>query len=100
MKLVQRGKKMKQPKREPTENNEVEAQHKCTECAMVFQRRYALIMHTLKHERSKDYKCPVSCGFILVGVSFCGVCVVCVLFCCFFFVCFLSFFFFCKLPSL
>ncbi|KFZ57944.1 Zinc finger and BTB domain-containing protein 11, partial [Podiceps cristatus] len=59
MKLVQRGKKMKQPKREITENNEVEAQHKCTECGMVFQRRYALIMHTLKHERSKDYKCPL-----------------------------------------
>ncbi|KAM6319774.1 zinc finger and BTB domain-containing protein 11 [Podargus strigoides] len=59
MKLVQRGKKMKQPKREATENNEVEAQHKCTECGMVFQRRYALIMHTLKHERSKDYKCPL-----------------------------------------
>ncbi|NXK52557.1 ZBT11 protein, partial [Chauna torquata] len=59
MKLVQRGKKMKQPKRETTENNEVEAQHKCTECGMVFQRRYALIMHTLKHERSKDYKCPL-----------------------------------------
>ncbi|KAJ7408147.1 Zinc finger and BTB domain-containing protein 11 [Willisornis vidua] len=61
MKLVQRGKKMKQPKRDTTENNEVEAQHKCTECGMVFQRRYALIMHTLKHERSKEYKCPV-CG--------------------------------------
>ncbi|NXC48929.1 ZBT11 protein, partial [Penelope pileata] len=59
MKLVQRGKKMKQPKRETTENNEVEAQHKCSECGMVFQRRYALIMHTLKHERSKDYKCPL-----------------------------------------
>ncbi|NXH21880.1 ZBT11 protein, partial [Bucco capensis] len=59
MKLVQRGKKMKQPKRETTENNEVEAQHKCTDCGMVFQRRYALIMHTLKHERSKDYKCPL-----------------------------------------
>ncbi|XP_009570623.1 PREDICTED: zinc finger and BTB domain-containing protein 11-like, partial [Fulmarus glacialis] len=59
MKLVQRGKKMKQPKRDTTENNEVEAQHKCTECGMVFQRRYALIMHTLKHERSKDYKCPL-----------------------------------------
>jgi len=63
MKLVQRGKKMKQPKRETSENNEVEAQHKCTECGMVFQRRYALIMHTLKHERSKDYKCPVSLVF-------------------------------------
>ncbi|NXL85357.1 ZBT11 protein, partial [Alectura lathami] len=59
MKLVQRGKKMKQPKREATEQNEVEAQHKCSECGMVFQRRYALIMHTLKHERSKDYKCPL-----------------------------------------
>ncbi|NXU78756.1 ZBT11 protein, partial [Oreotrochilus melanogaster] len=59
MKLVQRGKKMKQPKRETTENSEPESQHKCTECGMVFQRRYALIMHTLKHERSKDYKCPL-----------------------------------------
>ncbi|NWS43329.1 ZBT11 protein, partial [Probosciger aterrimus] len=59
MKLVQRGKKMKQPKRDTTENNEVEAQHRCSECGMVFQRRYALIMHTLKHERSKDYKCPL-----------------------------------------
>ncbi|NWR74021.1 ZBT11 protein, partial [Centropus unirufus] len=59
MKLVQRGKKMKQPKRETAENNKVEAQHKCSECDMVFQRRYALIMHTLKHERSKDYKCPL-----------------------------------------
>ncbi|NXY85452.1 ZBT11 protein, partial [Alcedo cyanopectus] len=59
MKLVQRGKKMKQPKRENTEKSEAEAQHKCTECGMVFQRRYALIMHTLKHERSKDYKCPL-----------------------------------------
>ncbi|XP_068763352.1 zinc finger and BTB domain-containing protein 11 isoform X1 [Struthio camelus] len=59
MKLVQRGKKMKQPKRETTENNEAEAQHKCSECGMVFQRRYALIMHTLKHERTKDYKCPL-----------------------------------------
>ncbi|NXO03786.1 ZBT11 protein, partial [Rhinopomastus cyanomelas] len=59
MKLVQRGKKMKQPKRDTTENNEAEAQHKCAECGMVFQRRYALIMHTLKHERSKEYKCPL-----------------------------------------
>ncbi|KFP78741.1 Zinc finger and BTB domain-containing protein 11, partial [Acanthisitta chloris] len=59
MKLVQRGKKMKQPKRDTMENNEVEAQHKCPECGMLFQRRYALIMHTLKHERSKEYKCPL-----------------------------------------
>ncbi|XP_053168621.1 zinc finger and BTB domain-containing protein 11 [Hemicordylus capensis] len=59
MKLVQRGKKMKQPKRETTEHTEAEAQHKCSECGMVFQRRYALIMHTLKHERTKHYKCPL-----------------------------------------
>ncbi|KAL7983471.1 hypothetical protein Chor_000347 [Crotalus horridus] len=61
MKLVQRGKKMKQPKREIIEHTEAEAQHKCSECGMVFQRRYALIMHTLKHERTKNYKCPI-CG--------------------------------------
>ncbi|XP_060090568.1 zinc finger and BTB domain-containing protein 11 [Heteronotia binoei] len=59
MKLVQRGKKMKQPKRDITEHNEAEAQHKCNECGMIFQRRYALIMHTLKHERTKNYKCPL-----------------------------------------
>ncbi|XP_062982939.1 zinc finger and BTB domain-containing protein 11 isoform X2 [Elgaria multicarinata webbii] len=59
MKLVQRGKKMKQPKRETTEHSETEAQHKCNECGMIFQRRYALIMHTLKHERTKNYKCPL-----------------------------------------
>ncbi|XP_036303605.1 zinc finger and BTB domain-containing protein 11 isoform X2 [Pipistrellus kuhlii] len=60
-KLVQRGKKMKQPKRDAKENTEEEASHKCGECGMVFQRRYTLIMHSLKHERSRDYKCPV-CG--------------------------------------
>ncbi|XP_013921281.1 PREDICTED: zinc finger and BTB domain-containing protein 11 [Thamnophis sirtalis] len=59
MKLVQRGKKMKQPKREIIEHSEAEAQHKCSECGMIFQRRYALIMHTLKHERTKNYKCPL-----------------------------------------
>ncbi|XP_077198236.1 zinc finger and BTB domain-containing protein 11 isoform X2 [Paroedura picta] len=59
MKLVQRGKKMKQPKRDTTEHSEAEAQHKCNECGMIFQRRYALIMHTLKHERTKNYKCPL-----------------------------------------
>ncbi|XP_012668185.1 zinc finger and BTB domain-containing protein 11 [Otolemur garnettii] len=57
-KLVQRGKKRKQPKRDAKENTE-EASHKCGECGMVFQRRYALIMHTLKHERARDYKCPL-----------------------------------------
>ncbi|GAB5576398.1 zinc finger and BTB domain-containing protein 11 isoform X2 [Prionailurus iriomotensis] len=58
-KLVQRGKKMKQPKRDTKENTEEAASHKCGECGMVFQRRYALIMHTLKHERARDYKCPL-----------------------------------------
>ncbi|ELK11382.1 Zinc finger and BTB domain-containing protein 11 [Pteropus alecto] len=60
-KLVQRGKKMKQPKRDAKENTEEDVPHKCGECGMVFQRRYTLIMHTLKHERARDYKCPV-CG--------------------------------------
>ncbi|XP_057553212.1 zinc finger and BTB domain-containing protein 11 isoform X3 [Hippopotamus amphibius kiboko] len=58
-KLVQRGKKMKQPKRDAKENTEEEASHKCGECGMVFQRRYALIKHILKHERARDYKCPL-----------------------------------------
>ncbi|XP_029434657.1 zinc finger and BTB domain-containing protein 11 [Rhinatrema bivittatum] len=56
MKLVQRGKKMKQPKKE---KEDAEAQHKCNECGMLFQRRYTLIMHNLKHEKTKDYKCPL-----------------------------------------
>ncbi|XP_074218576.1 zinc finger and BTB domain-containing protein 11 isoform X2 [Camelus bactrianus] len=58
-KLVQRGKKMKQPKRDAKENTEEEASHKCGECGVVFQRRYALIKHILKHERARDYKCPL-----------------------------------------
>lgn len=58
-KLVQRGKKMKQPKRDAKENTEEEASHKCGECGMFFQRRYALIKHILKHERARDYKCPL-----------------------------------------
>nr|XP_045003381.1 zinc finger and BTB domain-containing protein 11 isoform X2 [Jaculus jaculus]XP_045003382.1 zinc finger and BTB domain-containing protein 11 isoform X2 [Jaculus jaculus]XP_045003383.1 zinc finger and BTB domain-containing protein 11 isoform X2 [Jaculus jaculus]XP_045003384.1 zinc finger and BTB domain-containing protein 11 isoform X2 [Jaculus jaculus] len=57
-KLVQRGKKMKQPKRGAKESTE-EAAHRCGECGVGFQRRYAYIMHTLKHERARDYKCPL-----------------------------------------
>ncbi|XP_004706434.1 zinc finger and BTB domain-containing protein 11 [Echinops telfairi] len=57
-KLVQRGKKMKQPRRDPKEHSE-EASHKCGECGVLFQTRYALIMHTLKHERAREYKCPL-----------------------------------------
>lgn len=55
---------MKQPKREANENTEEETVHRCSECGMDFQRRYALIMHTLKHERTKDYKCPVSFCYV------------------------------------
>nr|XP_023690804.1 zinc finger and BTB domain-containing protein 11 [Paramormyrops kingsleyae] len=34
-------------------------EHKCAECGLVFQRRYALIMHTLKHEKTRGYKCSL-----------------------------------------
>uniref|UniRef100_A0A8C5K1F3 Zinc finger and BTB domain containing 11 n=1 Tax=Jaculus jaculus TaxID=51337 RepID=A0A8C5K1F3_JACJA len=61
-KLVQRGKKMKQPKRGAKESTE-EAAHRCGECGVGFQRRYAYIMHTLKHERARDYKCPCEKSF-------------------------------------
>lgn len=37
----------------------VEGEHACNECGMVFQRRYALIMHTLKHEKARSFKCSV-----------------------------------------
>lgn len=35
-------------------------EHTCSECGMSFQRRYSLIMHTLKHEKARAYKCSVS----------------------------------------
>ncbi|XP_031430467.1 zinc finger and BTB domain-containing protein 11 [Clupea harengus] len=35
----------------------VDGEHTCSECGMVFQRRYSLIMHTLKHEKSRGFKC-------------------------------------------
>lgn len=37
----------------------VEGEHACNECGMVFQRRYALIMHALKHEKTRSFKCSV-----------------------------------------
>lgn len=37
-----------------------EGAHTCSECGMSFQRRYSLIMHTLKHEKARGYKCSVS----------------------------------------
>lgn len=37
----------------------VDGEHACSECGMVFQRRYTLIMHMLKHEKSRSFKCTV-----------------------------------------
>lgn len=37
----------------------VDGEHACSECGMVFQRRYTLIMHMLKHEKSRSFKCSV-----------------------------------------
>lgn len=37
-----------------------EGEHTCSECGMSFPRRYSLIMHTLKHEKARGYKCSVS----------------------------------------
>lgn len=37
----------------------VDGEHTCSECGMVFQRRYTLIMHMLKHEKSRSFKCSV-----------------------------------------
>uniref|UniRef100_A0A8C5GEA0 Zinc finger and BTB domain containing 11 n=1 Tax=Gouania willdenowi TaxID=441366 RepID=A0A8C5GEA0_GOUWI len=34
-------------------------EHTCSECGMSFPRRYALIMHTLKHEKARGYKCSL-----------------------------------------
>ncbi|TRY89293.1 hypothetical protein DNTS_003462 [Danionella cerebrum] len=37
----------------------VEKEHACNQCGMVFLRRYSLIMHTLKHEKSRSFKCSI-----------------------------------------
>ncbi|XP_053310975.1 zinc finger and BTB domain-containing protein 11 [Spea bombifrons] len=57
MKLVLRGKKRIMPSKK--EGPKVEDEHKCAECGMVFQRRYALIMHSVKHDKIKEFKCPL-----------------------------------------
>ncbi|OCT92381.1 zinc finger and BTB domain-containing protein 11 [Xenopus laevis] len=56
MKLLQRGKKKRlvAPKKQIAE-----AQFKCDDCGLMFERRYALIMHSVKHEKSKEFKCPL-----------------------------------------
>lgn len=51
--------------REKTEGA-VDGEHTCSECGMVFQRRYTLIMHMLKHEKSRSFKCTVrTCSFTM-----------------------------------
>ncbi|XP_029355773.1 zinc finger and BTB domain-containing protein 11 [Echeneis naucrates] len=42
----------------PTESA-VDGDHTCSECGVSFQRRYSLIMHTLKHEKARGYKCSL-----------------------------------------
>uniref|UniRef100_A0A672M5I3 Zinc finger and BTB domain-containing protein 11-like n=1 Tax=Sinocyclocheilus grahami TaxID=75366 RepID=A0A672M5I3_SINGR len=36
-----------------------EGEHSCNECGLVFHRRYALIMHALKHEKTRSFKCSI-----------------------------------------
>ncbi|XP_029112411.1 zinc finger and BTB domain-containing protein 11 isoform X2 [Scleropages formosus] len=36
-----------------------DCEYKCSDCGQVFQRRYALIMHTLKHEKTRGYRCSL-----------------------------------------
>uniref|UniRef100_A0A8C6NXS5 Zinc finger and BTB domain containing 11 n=1 Tax=Nothobranchius furzeri TaxID=105023 RepID=A0A8C6NXS5_NOTFU len=36
-----------------------DGEHTCSECGMSFPRRYSLIMHTLKHEKTRGYKCSL-----------------------------------------
>ncbi|XP_077439156.1 zinc finger and BTB domain-containing protein 11 [Vanacampus margaritifer] len=36
-----------------------EGKHTCLECGMSFPRRYSLIMHTMKHDKSRGYKCSL-----------------------------------------
>uniref|UniRef100_A0A8C9XZU8 Zinc finger and BTB domain containing 11 n=1 Tax=Sander lucioperca TaxID=283035 RepID=A0A8C9XZU8_SANLU len=54
-KVAPRPGKRGRPPKQPVETPE----HTCSECGMSFQRRYALIMHTLKHEKSRGYKCSL-----------------------------------------
>lgn len=57
-KLIQRGRKLKMPKRDKMEMK-MHAKHECNDCGLVFQKPYALILHTLKHEQTKEFKCPL-----------------------------------------
>ncbi|XP_073520724.1 zinc finger and BTB domain-containing protein 11 [Phyllobates terribilis] len=56
-KLVQRGKKIMLPPKKDAP--EVEEHHTCKDCGMVFQRKYAMIMHSMSHDHVKKFKCPL-----------------------------------------
>ncbi|XP_069560184.1 zinc finger and BTB domain-containing protein 11 [Brachyistius frenatus] len=43
----------------PAAESVADGEHTCSECGVSFQRRYSLIMHTLKHEKARGYKCSL-----------------------------------------
>uniref|UniRef100_A0AAY4CTH3 Zinc finger and BTB domain-containing protein 11 n=1 Tax=Denticeps clupeoides TaxID=299321 RepID=A0AAY4CTH3_9TELE len=50
---------VEKPQGQAESESAVDGEHACNECGMVFQRRYALIMHTLKHEKARGFKCSL-----------------------------------------
>lgn len=51
----------------------VDGNHTCPDCGMSFDRRYTLIMHTLKHEKARGFKCSVSiCQYNVFNCKCCG----------------------------
>lgn len=48
-----------------------DGEHTCSECGMTFPRRYSLIMHSLKHEKARGYKCTVSTTAALTLSVYC-----------------------------
>lgn len=50
----------------------VDGDHTCPDCGMSFDRRYTLIMHTLKHEKARGFKCSVSiCQYTVFNCKCC-----------------------------
>ncbi|XP_015236456.1 PREDICTED: zinc finger and BTB domain-containing protein 11 [Cyprinodon variegatus] len=56
-KVVEPETEAKQP--ETPSQSAMDGEYTCSECGMSFQRRYSLIMHTLKHEKARGYKCSL-----------------------------------------
>ncbi|CAJ1059830.1 zinc finger and BTB domain-containing protein 11 [Xyrichtys novacula] len=46
-------------KEDKTPEESTDGEHTCSECGMTFPRRYSLIMHSLKHEKARGYKCTL-----------------------------------------